>query len=115
MSIRNVLFFSAVLAAAGGARGAAPAPKQSALERTLRKLEKDIARVRGLAFKRPVVAKVIARPKGTPKGLQGYYSTREKALYLYDDVRDSYERGVLIHEMVHAPQDQHVGLEQLHA
>src|SRR5262249_29558831 len=40
--------------------------------------------------------------------------TREKRLYLYDDVSGAYERGVLIHEMVHALQDQHFGLEKLH-
>jgi uncharacterized iron-regulated protein len=100
------------------AAGPAPpgdAAKQAAVEKVLRKLEKDIAAVRGLAFKKPVVAKVIARPKGAPGGIQGYYSTREKALYLYDDIRGSYERGVLIHEMVHALQDQHFGLGKLHA
>src|SRR5262249_15149519 len=32
----------------------------------------------------------------------------------YDDVSGAYERGVLIHEMVHALQDQHFGLAQLH-
>ncbi|MCI0457873.1 MAG: ChaN family lipoprotein [Gemmataceae bacterium] len=84
------------------------------LEARLRQLEKDIAAVRGLAFKSPVVAKVIPRPRDAVKGIQGYYSTKEKALYLYDDIKGNYERGVLIHEMVHALQDQHFGLKQLH-
>jgi uncharacterized iron-regulated protein len=84
------------------------------LEATLRKLEKDIAAVRGLKFKKPVVAHVVARPKEARKDIQGYYSTRDKALYLYDDVRGSYRQGVLIHEMVHALQDQHFGLDKLH-
>src|SRR5438105_690871 len=83
------------------------------LDETLRKLEKDIAEVRGLTFKTPVVAKVIARPAGA-KSVQGYYDIKEKTLCLYDDIAGNYERGVLVHEMVHALQDQHFGLAKLH-
>lgn len=85
------------------------------LEAALRKLEKDIAAVRGLKFKKPVVAHIVPRPKEARKDIQGYYSPKDKALYLYDDVRGSYRQGVLIHEMVHALQDQHFGLDKLHA
>lgn len=83
------------------------------VDETLRKLEKDIAAARGLEFKTPVNAMVIARAKEA-KGVQGYYSTKDKTLYLYDDIAGNYERGVLIHEMVHALQDQHFGLAKLH-
>src|SRR4051794_27796127 len=69
---------------------------------TLRQLEKDIAAVRGLAFKSPVVAKVVPRGKESPKGVQGWYSPKDKTLFLHDDVAGNYERGVLVHEMVHA-------------
>jgi uncharacterized iron-regulated protein len=85
-----------------------------AIEETLRQLEKDIAKVRELPFKTPVNAKVIARPKDGAKGVQGYYSIKEKTLFLYDDIKDNYQRGVLIHEMMHALQAQHFGLAQLH-
>lgn len=83
---------------------------------TLRKLEKEIAAVRGLEFKAPVQAKVVPRGKESKstKNIQGYYSTADKTLYLYDDLAGNYERGVLIHEMVHALQDQHFGLAKLH-
>ncbi len=84
------------------------------VDETLRKLEKDIAAARGLEFKTPVNAKVIARTKDSAKSVQGYYSTKDKTLYLYDDIAGNYERGVLIHEMVHALQDQHFGLAKLH-
>jgi uncharacterized iron-regulated protein len=84
------------------------------LDALLRQLEKDIAAVRGLSFKSPVAAKIIARPKDTPKKQQGYYSTKDKTLFVYDDVAGNYERGVLVHEMVHALQDQHFGLAKLH-
>ncbi|HZZ78818.1 MAG TPA: ChaN family lipoprotein [Gemmataceae bacterium] len=90
---------------------AAQGPKVVA--ETLRKLEKEIAAVRSLEFKAPVQAKVIARDKSA-KGVQGYYSPKDKTLYLYDDNAGNYERGVLIHEMVHALQDQHFGLAKLH-
>jgi uncharacterized iron-regulated protein len=83
-------------------------------EATLRQLEKDIAAVRGLQFKAPVTAKVVPRPKEADAKLQGYYSPKDKTLYLYDDLAGNYERGVLIHEMVHALQDQHFGLAKLH-
>src|SRR5262245_40934136 len=88
--------------------------REKRLAETGRQLEKDIAEIRGLKFKTPVKASVIARPKDAAKGIQGYYSTKDKALYVYDDVAGNYERGVLIHEMVHALQDQHFGLEKLH-
>ena len=64
------------------------------VEETLRQLEKDIAAARGLEFKTPVNAKVIARAKDMPRGTQGYYSIKEKTLYLHDDpaCRDLRER-----------------------
>jgi uncharacterized iron-regulated protein len=105
---------------AGASLGARPpraadAPaRQEALEATLRQLERDITAVRGLAFKQPVTARVIPRPRDASKSLQGYYSPGEKTLYLYDDLAGAYERGVLLHEMVHALQDQHFGLARLH-
>src|SRR6516165_9171844 len=89
-------------------------PPQEKLDVLLRKLEKDIAKVRGLEFKSPVVAKIIPRPAKATKNIQGYYSIKDKRLFLYDDLTAAYERGVLIHEMVHALQDQHFGLAKLH-
>jgi uncharacterized iron-regulated protein len=92
----------------------ASAAADANLDTTVRQLEKDITAVRGLPFKTPVVAKVISRPKNADKHLQGYYSIKDKTLFVYDDVSGSYERGVLIHEMVHALQDQQFGLDKLH-
>jgi uncharacterized iron-regulated protein len=89
-------------------------PSQEELDKLLRKLEKDIADIRGLAFKAPVVAKIIPRPADAAKKLQGYYSIKDKTLFVYDDLSGAYERGVLIHEMVHALQDQHFSLKKLH-
>jgi uncharacterized iron-regulated protein len=84
------------------------------LESRLRELEKEIEAVRGLKFKMPVKAEIIPRPADTDKKLQGFYNTKDKRLYLYNDISGNYERGVLIHEMVHALQDQHFGLAKLH-
>src|SRR6266446_1018881 len=77
--------------------GGTPEEKLNTL---LRKLEKDIAKVRGLEFKSRVVAKIIPRPPKAAKNIQGYYSIKDKRLFLYDDLSSAYERGVLIHEMV---------------
>lgn len=73
-----------------GAARAADKPTDATLEATVRDLEKQIAEVRGLAFKTPVVAKVIARPKDADKHLQGYYCLKDKTLYVYDDLSGAY-------------------------
>src|SRR5262245_51007119 len=84
--------------------------KQVELDKQLRALEKEIEKVRELKFKSPVVASVVPRPKAGAEGVQGYYDTKKKALFLYDDLKGNYYKGTLIHEMVHALQDQHFGL-----
>jgi uncharacterized iron-regulated protein len=89
-------------------------PPPDDLDPLLRKLEKDISQVRGLEFKAPVKAKFIQRDEKADKSIQGYYKIEDKTLYLYEDVKGSYKRGVLIHEMVHALQDQHFNLKKLH-
>jgi uncharacterized iron-regulated protein len=114
MSIGNRRFFCALLALLVPASLEAAGPPAK-FDQTLRRLERDISRVRGLKFKKPVVARIIPRPPRAERGIQGYYSTKDKALYVYNDVRGSYAKGVLIHEMVHALQDQHFGLDRLHA
>ncbi|MBI3407594.1 MAG: ChaN family lipoprotein [Planctomycetes bacterium] len=88
---------------------------QEKLDAKLRDLEKEIAAVRGLQFKAPVQAKIIPREAGNPKERQGYYDPKSKTLFLYDDLADNYQKGVLIHEMVHAMQDQHFDLTKLKA
>ncbi|GEM_PF-1342811 len=93
----------------------AGAQEKEPLEGRLRRLEKTIAAVRELSFKEPVKARIIARPMDAGPKLQGYYSPKEKSLFLYDDLKDNYENGVLIHEMVHALQDQHFDLTKMKA
>lgn len=88
------------------------AEKQQALNVQLRALEKEIAGVRGLQFKTPVPAKIMARPKDADPKAQGYYSGKQKTLFLYDDVK-SYRSDVLIHLLVLALQDQHFDLAKL--
>ena len=91
-----------------------PSAKQRKLEASLRQLEKEISAVRGLAFKAPVQAKIIPRPKDGDASLKGYYAPKDKTLFVFDDLPDNYEKGVLVHEMVHALQDQHFNLTKLH-
>ncbi len=109
--LHSALALTALAAALAGADRPA-APPKGGLDATLRQLEKDVSAVRGLAFKSPVVGKVIPRPMDAPRGIQGYYSIKDKALFVYDDVAGNYERGVLVHELVHALQDQHFGLKR---
>lgn len=87
-----------------------PAERQAELDKQLRALEQEIEKVRELKFKSPVVGHVIARPKTGFDGVQGYYDSKKKALFLFDDIKGNYYKGTLIHEMVHALQDQHFGL-----
>lgn len=87
--------------------------KPAPLATQLRELEKQITAVRGLAFKAPVNAKIVPRPKEANASVQGYYSTTDKTFFLFDDIKGNYQEGVLIHEMVHALQDQHFGLAKL--
>src|SRR5262249_10949963 len=99
-----------VVALALNGSSVADEPKREPLEARLRQLEKDIAAVRELPFKSPVKAKVIERPEAADKKIQGYYSTQDKTLYLFNDISGAYEKVVLIHEMVHALKDQHFDL-----
>src|SRR5262245_13911740 len=82
------------------------------LDKQLRALEKEIEKVRELKFLTPVVGRIVPRPKRGAEGIQGYYDTKQKALFLYDDIKGSYYKGTLIHEMVHALQDQYFGLSR---
>lgn len=81
----------------------------------LRELEKEIAQVRGLAFKQPVTARIVPRGMNDPSDRHGYYDPATKTLVVYGDVKENYAKGVLVHEMVHALQDQHFDLTKLKA
>jgi uncharacterized iron-regulated protein len=111
MPLRHVLLCAALFPTAVRAQEES---KQDKLDAVLRQLEKDIAAVRGLAFKSPVKARVVARGADVERSLQGYYDVKDKTLFVFDDLKGSYERGVLVHEMVHALQDQHFNLTRLH-
>lgn len=88
---------------------------QQRLDAAVKEFTPRIEAVRGLKFKSPVVAKAIPRRPGERPGVQGYYDLKQKAIFVYDDIKGSYWRGTLVHEMVHALQDQHFGLKKLHA
>jgi uncharacterized iron-regulated protein len=91
-----------------------PDEKMAKLAATLRQLEKEISAVRGLEFKSPVVARMIPRPRGVHKRIRGKYEFKNKTLTVYDDVGANYTRSVLVHEMIHALQDQHFNFRRLH-
>ncbi len=91
-----------------------PDGNQAALDAAVKELVPQIEKVRERKFLKPVVARILPRPKQGAEGIQGYYDLKKKTLFLYDDVKSSYWKGVLIHEMVHVLQDQHFGLKKLH-
>ena len=84
-------------------------------EKTLDQWKARIEKVRGLKFKEPVRVERIARGAGEDPGKQGYYDPAAKRLVLFADVKGNYQQGVLIHELVHALQDQHFNLQKLGA
>jgi uncharacterized iron-regulated protein len=92
---------------------AADNPKADLIKQ-VRALETAIEQARGLKFKKPVVVNVIPRGKDAPPGVQAYYDVKKKEVFLYDDIKGNYAKGVLIHELVHALQDQHFNLTKLH-
>jgi len=47
------------------------------------------------------------------ENLAGFYDQSEEALFLIDDIRDRAMRETVVHELVHALQDQHYDLEAL--
>jgi uncharacterized iron-regulated protein len=108
-----LLVLVAVVAAVPATPAADP-PANPKFTAMLRDLEKKIGKVRGLEFKTPVQARILPRPADADKGTLGYYTLKDKFLVVYDDVTENYAGGVLIHEMVHALQDQHFGLTSLH-
>jgi len=110
----SLLALTLLLAASADSANDKQPPRPNDLDPLLRKLEKEIAQVRGLEFKTPVKAQFIQRDDKAGKGVQGYYKIADKTLYIYDDIKGNYTRGVLIHEMVHALQDQHFNLKKLH-
>jgi len=92
----------------------APTGEDPALKE-VRELQARIEKVRGLKFKEPVRVERVSRPGGEDPGKQGYYDPAAKRLVLFSDVKGSYQKGVLIHELVHALQDQHFNLQKLGA
>jgi uncharacterized iron-regulated protein len=94
----------------GNAADSADLPElQQAL---LRALEKEISAVRGLAFKSPVVARLVPQPKDADKQASLTYDATAKKLLLAS-TPDRCDRGDLIRCLVQALLDQHFDLAQL--
>jgi len=124
MKTKRSIFWAVVLGAGciaassgglspGPVRAAEPLIRRGELDATLRTLEQDVAKVRGLAFIAPVVAKVIPRSRDATQAPQCYYSIKEKVFFLYDDLGAGYRRTDVIQAIIHALQDQHFDLEKL--
>jgi len=88
-----------------GAKGK-DAKEPSKLERRLREVEKAITAARELDFKGPV--RVVFIPGNLAEAKQqAVYSVENQALFILEEDKDSIPKGVLVHEMARALQDQH--------
>jgi uncharacterized iron-regulated protein len=114
LHLRLFLGVLAGFAAAGVGRADEAAGKQAELEAAVKQLVPQVEKARGLKFNKPVVAKILPRPAAGAAGVQGFYDLKKKTLFVYDDVKNNYWKGVLVHEMVHVLQDQNFGLAKLH-
>jgi uncharacterized iron-regulated protein len=92
--------------------GAEPDDLPETQQARLRALEKEISAVRGLAFKAPVVARLVPRPKDADKQPLLTYDASAKQLLLAA-APDRCDRGELIRALVHALLDQHFDLAKL--
>ncbi|MEM9806481.1 MAG: hypothetical protein AAF959_14490 [Cyanobacteria bacterium P01_D01_bin.56] len=71
----------------------------------------ELEQWRGLSFKENL--QVTFQPQDDPR-LNGWYNSETKQLVVATDGSDELGRGVMLHEMFHALQDQHFDLYNLH-
>ncbi len=69
---------------------------------------------RGLRFREDLVVELVPASEAGEK-LNGWYESRTKRLVVVEGKSERMGRGVLLHEMFHALQDQHFDLARLHA
>ncbi|MCZ6596768.1 MAG: insulinase family protein [Planctomycetota bacterium] len=74
----------------------------------------EIEEWRGLSFKSDLVIEFVERGDEEQK-LAGWYEPETDRLVVVETERERFGRGTLLHEMVHALQDQHFDLARLHA
>ncbi|MEM9174436.1 MAG: insulinase family protein [Myxococcota bacterium] len=67
---------------------------------------------RGLPFREDL--RIEYGVEGTDDALAGYYSPDERRLVVMAGRSETFSSGTLLHEIVHALQDQHFGLAELH-
>lgn len=89
------------------------ADQRAELERLIPEISKEIEDWRGLKFKQPVA--VTFTNVTESEDLAGYYNSETKQLVVkVHRGRPRFSRGVLLHELVHALQDQHFDLATQH-
>ena len=78
MITRRILPLASVLVLPLLAGADRPSDRQAAIQAQVRELQPVIEKVRGLKFKEPVIAHVIARPKGELAGVRVRPRTRAR-------------------------------------
>jgi hypothetical protein len=117
--IPSLLVLVAVLAAGGRAPAAEPEPTAADIAIALAQLRGDqhelegrLERWRGARFLRPVELAVREAPD---EHVAGWYDTATRRLVVVPERSARFRRGTLLHELVHALQDQRFDLAALHA
>lgn len=98
---------SRVVFAGGGARPSFAADPDAIL--------RDLERWRGRAFLGDLEVELVPRDQVGDAKLNGWYEPSTRRLVVVEGETDAMGRGVLVHELFHALQDQHFGLARLHA
>ena len=76
---------------------------------------RDLERWRGLAFQGELEVDLVPRGAVGDAKLNGWYEPSTKRLVVVEGETEAMGRGVLVHELFHALQDQHFDLARLHA
>jgi hypothetical protein len=76
---------------------------------------RDLERWRGRAFQGDLEVELVPRDHVGDQKLNGWYEPSTRRLVVVEGETDAMGRGVLVHELFHALQDQHFGLARLHA
>lgn len=91
----------------GNAEEETSEPKEN-LKSMIPEISRELEAWRGLKFKRPVKVTFSESASGS---LKGFYDTKTSELVvILEDGRPRFSRGVLLHELFHALQDQHFEL-----
>src|SRR5204863_2366817 len=78
-----------------------------------KKYERDLKSLRRLGLLGPKQDPMQMTKDYYGAGIQGYYDQKTKKLYLIDGITSDAQRPPILHELIHALEDQYVDLQKL--